>query len=69
MWDEPLINVSEDLEVVLEWWHGSKKITIYIKDKSVEYVKTWGADIDNEMEDGEIETEEDIEYLWQWINS
>ena len=29
-WLEPNVTASADSEVVLEWWHGGKKLTIYV---------------------------------------
>jgi len=68
-WYVPLLNISCDNEIVLEWWNQSKKITIYVSEELIDYIKVWGADMDNEMEDGSISLEEDLTHLWQWIAS
>ncbi len=68
-WYVPLLNISCDNEIVLEWWNQSKKITIYVSEESIDYIKVWGADMDNEMEDGSISLEDDLTHLWQWIAS
>lgn len=68
-WYDPLLNISFDNEIVLEWWNQGKKITIYVSEKVIDYIKVWGADIDNEMEDGSITLNEDLTDLWQWIDS
>ena len=67
-WQEPLVNFSED-EVVFEWWHGQRKVTVYISGGSAEYVRIWGPNIDQDMEDGVANTSATIEKLWQWIAS
>jgi hypothetical protein len=67
-WYDPLLNISFDNEIVLEWWNQSKKITIYVSEEVIDYIKVWGADIDNEMEDGSISLNEDLTDLWQWID-
>ncbi|MEM6838752.1 MAG: hypothetical protein AAF609_18095 [Cyanobacteria bacterium P01_C01_bin.120] len=67
-WQNPLVNVNDD-EVVFEWWNGSKKITIYVEYESIQYIKVWGADIDNEMEDGEINSPAKMLDLWRWLFS
>jgi hypothetical protein len=54
-WIKPNVIADADGEVVLEWWHGHKKLTVYIGDDSAEYVKVWGADIHSEMQDGDAE--------------
>jgi hypothetical protein len=68
-WHAPLLNISVDNEIVLEWWNLGKKITIYVKEEVIDYIKVWGADIENEMEDGSISLNDDLIDLWQWIGS
>ena len=70
MWSTPLINVNYDSDVVLEWWNKNKKLTFYINQSSIDYMKVWGADIDTEMEDGSLDSMRDgsIGRLWQWIS-
>jgi hypothetical protein len=67
-WDKPLVNVNDE-EIVLEWWNQERKITIYVHEDTTEYVKVWGPDIDNEMEDGNIRNSDDMFQLWSWISS
>lgn len=67
-WSEPLVNTS-DAELVFEWWHDGKKITVYFSEENAEFIKVWGADIDNEMEEGIAETNDQIEALWKWLAS
>jgi hypothetical protein len=66
-----IVNVSYDSDVVLEWWNKSKKLTFYINQSSLDYIKVWGSDIDTEMEDGSINSMHDysIRRLWQWISN
>jgi hypothetical protein len=66
-WLDPLVNPSPNGEIVLEWWHGSRKLTIYIDSDSAEYVQVWGADIDREMADGSANQASDVETLWRWL--
>jgi hypothetical protein len=70
-WSTPLVNVSYESEVILEWWNKSKKLTFYINQSSLDYIKVWGSDIDAEMEDGSINSMQDcsIGRLWQWISN
>ncbi|CBN55687.1 hypothetical protein OSCI_2310005 [Kamptonema sp. PCC 6506] len=68
-WCDPLLNISFENEIVLEWWNQEKKITIYVYEEVIDYIKVWGADMDNEMEDGSISLDEDLTDLWQWIAS
>jgi len=65
-WKDPLVNVNED-EIVFEWWNDPKKISIYVEHESIQYIKVWGADMDNQMEDGEIRNVSQMLSLWQWL--
>lgn len=67
LWREPLVNVSADDEVVFEWWHKENKITLYIKD-GVQFIKVWGTDIENEMDDGFIQSPEEFLSVWKWLH-
>jgi len=69
-WSSPMINVSDDLEVVLEWWNKNKNLAFYINQSTIDYIKVWGSDIDSAMEDGLINSVHDgsIAKLWQWIS-
>lgn len=68
-WGEPLVNLSFDSEIVFEWWHGTKKLTVYILGNTAEYIKVWGTDIDNEMEDGTSSSPAELTDLWKWLVS
>ena len=69
-WNLPLINVGFDSEVLLEWWHKDRKLDFDILGSSIDYMKVWGADIDDEMEDGSININvSDLISLWKWISS
>ncbi|MEH2122589.1 hypothetical protein [Nostoc sp.] len=68
-WGEPLVNLSFDSEIVFEWWHETKKLTVYILGNTAEYIKVWGTDIDNEMEDGTSSSLAELTALWKWLVS
>ena len=68
-WTTPHITASEAGEIVLEWWHRERKITLYISDTRIEYIKVGGLDIDNEMEAGSIFSEQDFLSVWTWLHS
>ncbi|OGR11132.1 MAG: hypothetical protein A2341_12125 [Deltaproteobacteria bacterium RIFOXYB12_FULL_58_9] len=68
-WAEPLVTASADGDVVLEWWGaGQKKLTIYVAAQLVEYVRVWGKDIHEEMDDGQVEDPASFVSLWQWLH-
>ncbi len=66
-WIDPHVVADAHGNVVLEWWEGRNKLTIYIRPKTVEYVKVSGPDIFSDMEDGEVEGTEDRRALWRWL--
>jgi hypothetical protein len=68
-WTTPHITASEAGEIVLEWWHRERKITLDISSAGVEYFKIGGLDIDNEMEGGEILSERDFLPVWTWLHA
>jgi hypothetical protein len=61
------VTADADGAVVFEWWYGTKKLTVYVSDKSAEYVKVWGTDINSEMSDGEAESVDMCRALWLWL--
>ncbi len=67
-WQKPLVNMNIDSEIVLEWWHKSRKLTIYIShDDTVDFVKVWGPDVHTQMEDGSLESKSDLVSILNWI--
>lgn len=50
---DPLLNVTLDNEIVLEWWN-KKKLTVYVCGDTIDMV--------NEMDDGEVVD------LWDWLD-
>ena len=65
----PLANVSPEGEVVLEWWQGGRKLTIYISDSAIEYLQVWGKDIEAEMSEGDADSAETPLILWKWLTN
>lgn len=66
-WAEPNITVSSDADIVFEWWSGDKKLTVYVSEQGAEYIKVWGIDILNEMEDGNAQDSTVRRELWSWL--
>jgi len=65
-WSQPFISSDEDGVVTLEWWNHKKKVTIYAQSTASEFIKVWGANIDDEMEDGEL-TDQNLLQVWRWL--
>ena len=65
-WQSPYISASEDGEIVIEWWNGVRKLTIYVGAEKSTFLKSWGPHIVEEMEDGVLaQTWEPS--LWVWL--
>ena len=65
-WQTPYISASEDGEIVLEWWNGVRKLTIYVGAKQSTFLKSWGPHIVDDMEDGVLAQTWDP-MLWEWL--
>jgi len=63
------MTLSENSEIVFEWWHNQKKITLYFGEENAEYIKVWGTDIDTEMDSGPLSDGWILTSLWLWLNS
>lgn len=68
-WRRPHITLSENGEIVFEWWHGNRKITFYFGDHVAEYIKVWGTDIDTEMDSGVLSDDWTLTSVWLWLHS
>ena len=66
-WLPPHVSRSPIGEVVLEWWHGARKLTVYVGEHALEYVRVWGPDIESEMADGPITGGGDLASLLRWL--
>ena len=66
-WVHPTISGSLDGEVVLEWWHGDRDLTIYFGTSTQTLLRVWGTDMDDEMSE---EDPKDIDVsvaAWKWL--
>lgn len=63
----PHLVTSPDGEVVFEWWYDQRKVTLYVSDDSLFFVKSWGADMSAEMEDGSVPTVSSVPELVAWL--
>ncbi len=66
-WLDPNVTASVDREVVFEWWHGGKKLTVYVGDGSAEDVQVWGVDVDQDMAEGNADGRDAHRRLWRWL--
>ena len=67
-WQSPLISANEDGEVVLEWWNRERKLTIFVGSDAMTFLRSWGINIIDEMEDGDLPQTWDSTH-WTWLFS
>src|SRR5258706_6205112 len=66
-WENPHIGSNEHGHITLEWWHGSRTLTVFIRtEERVDYLKSWGSNIESEMEDGELSRINDFAAISRW---
>lgn len=63
----PNVLVNAEDEIVFEWVRGSKRVSVYVTEDAAEYVRSWGANMYNEMDDGSANLEEVRSDLWQFL--
>jgi hypothetical protein len=67
-WTEPHIGSNERGQITLEWWQGDRALSLFVRSPDrVDYLKSWGADIDGQMEDGEVVRMADFAALSRWL--
>jgi hypothetical protein len=67
-WMEPHIGSNERGQVTLEWWQDACSLTLFIRSEDqVDYLKSWGSNILDEMEDGEVSRIADFVALSRWL--
>ena len=64
-WVAPHLGLDEHGCVVMEWWNGRNKLTIYMTPGSPEFVCSWGQHIENHMESGLLTDQ--FPELWRWL--
>lgn len=67
-WKIPHFATEGEGEVTLEWWNNGKVLTIFVNTSGhIEYLRAWGPNIWNDMEDSEDPTDGVLSNLWQWL--
>lgn len=66
-WIKPNVTASGDGEVILGWRRDSRILTIYVGEKSAEYVRAWGIDMEKDMDDGDADLTNTRQSLWKWL--
>lgn len=68
-WVAPHIAADDEGEISFEWWRDSRKITIYFGAGRPEFIKVWGAHMQDEMTTGELASSDTFRSLWIWLNT
>lgn len=69
-WINPVVGLSEDGNVTFEWWNGNKKLTLYIRPGEIDYVASWGPNIETQMESGLLDAAQFLpKWRWLWTHS
>lgn len=66
-WIEPHTFSDENGDVAFEWSNEGRNLIVYVSPDTSYYLQVWGADIDSQMVDGQIESREDNKKLWLWL--
>lgn len=67
VWLNPNVAMSAQGEIVLEWWYGARKLTLYVSGGGVDFVRVWGPSVHEEMEDGALDSSDVASRLWLWL--
>ncbi|RUR71288.1 hypothetical protein EJP67_30010 [Variovorax guangxiensis] len=67
IWREPQVSASEDGEVIFEWWSDERKVTLYFAPESMEVVRSWGTNIDTEMDQSSLPSLDAFADVWIWL--
>jgi len=62
-WEEPLKNMDNDFDIVLEWWKGNKKLTVWLEPFATYYI----ASQEGKFTDGDVNKLEDLNAIWFWL--
>jgi hypothetical protein len=69
-WMPPHVSANECGQIVLEWWRGNRSLTVYVRDHDkIGYLRAWGADIQAQMDDGELTTISQYTELERWLSA
>lgn len=67
-WTDPHIGSNERGHILLEWWKANRALTVFVRSEDqLDYLKSWGTNVINEMEDGEISRLADFAALSRWL--
>ena len=66
-WITPNITATANGDVILSWRRGQRDLEVYIEKQDMFYIIIEGKGTDAKITDGDINTIEDMQQLWQWL--
>lgn len=66
-WREPHFSTEDHGDVEFAWWNEDKTLLISITETDVHYLRVWGPDINNEMDENVNPTSEKLIEIWHWL--
>jgi hypothetical protein len=65
----PSLSSEGNGNLCAEWWQGKERsLSLFVgADGSISYLRAWGPNMHQEMEDGELEADSQIAGLWHWL--
>lgn len=65
VWILPHITVQDGGDVVFEWWHGQKSLSVFVSVDEVWFLQSAGSN--SEQTEGDADTKEVRRSIWQWL--
>ena len=64
-WILPHLTVQDEGDVVFEWWHGQKSLSVYVSADEVWFLASAGSV--SPQSEGDASTEEARYRIWNWL--
>ena len=65
-WRRPIASANVRQEATVEWHNGARQVRLYFDADGAQYLKSWGKNVNTEMEDGEL-TKDGLVALLRWL--
>lgn len=66
-WLVPHVTTEGDGNIVFEWFNDPKKLSVFVDEFELSYLKVWGINIHSDMEYGDIIALDEFCDLWFWF--
>lgn len=64
-WIDPHLTVQDGGDVVFEWWQGQKSLSVFVSVDEAWFLQSAGSN--SEQTEGDANTEEARQSIWQWL--